>query len=77
MKKEIWIHIDSYRPNSNAPANRAFAFANYLSKKGFKINIITIGKEDAVEERDEATVFYLKDSFHFKEKNLIKTNFQR
>ena len=69
MKKEIWIHIDSYRPNGNAPANRAFAFANYFSSKGYKVNVITIGKEDKIDIREEATVYYLKDKWHFKKKN--------
>ena len=71
MKKEIWIHIDSYRPNGNAPANRAFAFAKFFSNQGYKINVITIGKEDRVDCREEATVYYIKDIWHFKKKNLI------
>ncbi len=71
MKKEIWIHTDFYRPCSNAPANRIFAFANYFSSKDYKINIITIGEKTYVDKRNEATVYYLKDSYHFKKKTFF------
>lgn len=71
MKKVLWIHSDFYRPSSNATANRIFSFSNYFSANGYKINIITIGNKTYIDERKEATVFYLKNSFHFKKKNLV------
>lgn len=71
MKKELWIHIDSYRPNVDAPANRAFAFARFFSEAGYKINIITNGDENRIEYRTEATVYYLKNKYVKKRKRIV------
>lgn len=75
MKKVIWIHTISYRPNSDAPANRIYAFAKFFSKNNFKVNIITIGTHDSVEEREEATIYYLKNNFHYKKRTFINRLF--
>lgn len=71
MKKSLWIQIDSYRPNGDAPANRAYAFASFFNEKGFETNIITIGKTSAKENIDGTNVYRINDNYHFKSKNIV------
>lgn len=71
MKKSLWIQIDSYRPNGDAPANRAYAFASFFNEKDFETNIVTIGNTNSKETIDGSNVYRIKDKYHFKSKNII------
>lgn len=71
MKKSLWIQIDSYRPNGNAPANRAYSFASFFKENGFETNIVTLGQTNNHEVIEGTNVYRIKDKYHFKSKNII------
>lgn len=71
MKKSLWIQMDFYRPNGNAPANRAYAFASFFNERGFETNVVTIGKNNTKENIEGTNVYRIKDKYHFKSKNII------
>ncbi len=71
MKKVLWIQIVSYKPNSDAPANRAVAFANFFKERGWKVNIITNGNKNTIEKDEGVIIYRLKNKFYYKKKNII------
>lgn len=71
MKKELWIQIFSYKPNSDAAANRALSFAKYFNKNGFKVHVITNGINNNTEIIDNIEVHRIANRFHYKKKSIL------
>lgn len=71
MKKEFWIQIFTYKPSSDAAANRAYSFAKFLKSKGYKVHIITNGKRNEIENDEGVLIHRVKNKFRFLKKSVI------
>ncbi|MDD4000791.1 MAG: glycosyltransferase family 4 protein [Bacilli bacterium] len=71
MKKELWIQIFSYKPSSDAAANRAFSFAKHFNKNGFKVHVITNGINNNIEIVDDIEIYRIANKFHYKKKSVL------
>ncbi|MDY0118471.1 MAG: glycosyltransferase family 4 protein [Bacilli bacterium] len=71
MKKELWIQIFTYKPNSDAAANRAFAFAKFFNNNGYKVHVITNGKSNEIENDNGVIIHRVQNKFRYLKKNII------
>lgn len=71
MKKELWIQIFTYKPNSDAAANRAFAFAKFFNNNGYKVHVITNGKSNEIENDNGVIIYRVKNKFRYLKKTII------